>query len=107
VYARYGIESFSQYVDVNNSTDYNYLNSAKVDGKQFTRREGRGVFRVLSIPQAAYAHLARLERDALLERRLDPARTRILEVEFGITSVGKTYDLTVSRIKVAPIEFQP
>ncbi len=107
VYARYGIESFSQYVDVAKGDGHNYLNSARVGGKQFTRREGRGVFRVLSIPQSAYGHLARLERDALVARGLDPSKTRILEVEFGIASVGSTYDLTVSRISVAPIEFQP
>lgn len=107
VYARYGITSFSQYVDVNRSDGQNYLNSARVGGKQYVRREGRGIFRVLSIPQSAYAHLARLERDALVERGLDPATTRILEVEFGIASVGKTYDLAVSRIRVAPMEFRP
>lgn len=107
VYSRYGITSFSQYVDVERTEGQNYLNSARVGGKQYVRREGRGIFRVLSIPQSAYAHLARLERDALIERGLDPAKTRILEVEFGIASVGNTYDLTVSRIRVAPMEFKP
>lgn len=107
VYARYGIKSFEQFVDVNRADGYNYLNSARVGDTQFVRREGRGVFRVLSIPQSAYAFLATLERDALVEGGHDPARTRILEVEFGIASVGAQYDLVVTRIKVAPMEFRP
>lgn len=108
VYARYGITSVSQYVDTERGNSAgNYLNAAQVGGRRYTRREGRGVFRVLTIPDAALAHLARLERDALLERGHDPSKTRILEVEFGIASTGSTYDLAVNRIRVAPMEFQP
>lgn len=111
VYARYGIKAFDQFIDSNRPDGTNFLNSAKIGDNQFVRREvrpeGRGVFRVLSIPQSAYAFLATLERDALIEQGHDPARTRILEVEFGIASVGRQYDLVVTRLKVAPMEFGP
>lgn len=107
VFARYGIESYSQYVDEKTGGDFGYLNSAKLGGTQYIRRSGQGMFMVLSIPESALARLAQLERDALLERGLNPASTRVIEVEFGIASVGKTFDLVVTNLKVAPIQFQP
>jgi hypothetical protein len=107
VFSRYGIQSYTQFFDGTSQSEFGYLSAARTKEATYVRRSGQGLFQVLSIPESAVARLVQLEREALIERGYNPSETRVIEVEFGIASIGRDYDLVVKDLKVAPIAFRP
>ena len=104
VLARYGIETTVARLDGKGSS-YGFLNRAKTSAGTFYNRAGKGVYRVFSIPQALIPELVRMEVDALRRRGMDPARTRVLRVDYGIVNTTRGYALGVKDLEVAPMEF--
>lgn len=106
VFARYGIEILYKYLDGDGNAQ-GFLNRAKTSGGTYYNRVARGHYQVFSFSQAAVARMVQLETQEILDRGLTPGRTRVLEVEYGVVSTARGYDLGVKHMSVAPMEFDP
>lgn len=104
VLSRYGIQILVKYLDGTESTN-GFLNRAKTMGGTYYNKSGTGHFQVFSFSQVAVAKMVRLEREAIVRRGLDPTRTRVQEVRYGIISTGGGFDLGVTHfrsVQIAP-----
>jgi hypothetical protein len=104
VFARYGIRVGMKYLD-GSEGGYGFLNQASTDAGVYVNRPGRGPQLVFSYGSTAVAKMLQLEREALRARGQDPARARVIEVEFGIVKSRAGYDLGVRDISFAPVDF--
>lgn len=106
VFARYGIEILYKYLDGDGNAQ-GFLNRANTPGGTYYNRVARGHYQVFSFSQGAVARMVQLETQEILDRGLTPGRTRVLEVEYGVVSTPRGYDLGVKHMSVAPMEFDP
>lgn len=104
VLSKYGIQILIKYLDGTESGN-GFLNRAKTMGGTYYNKSGTGHFQVFSFSQVAVAKMVRLEREAIIRRGLDPTRTRVQEVRYGIISTGGGFDLGVTHfrsVQIAP-----
>ncbi len=104
VLSRYGIEILVKYLD-GTETGNGFLNRAKTMGGTYYNQSGTGHYQVFSFSQVAVAQMVLLEREAIVRRGLDPTRTRVQEVRYGIISTGGGFDLGVTHfqsVQIAP-----
>ncbi len=76
----------------------NFLSSASTaDGGQFNASRGGapGIYQVFLLSPGAVAAMSRLEEEAIRSRGMDPMRTRVERVKFGIVTTEKGPDLGV------------
>jgi hypothetical protein len=101
--ARYGIKVRLKYVDA--SKNGSYINVARTDRGAYLNRGGRGYYEVLTLTDTVLKKMAQLEEAAMEERNLDPLRTEITLVVFGLTETpGGFVDLVITRFEAHPID---
>ncbi len=98
---RYGIKIMVEYMD-GKPKGYSFLNQAQTAGGTYFNRSGQGVFQVFSYSQAAVAKMMQLEVAELQRRGMDPARTRVIEVHYGIVQTTAGYDLGIKKMDAIP-----
>lgn len=101
VLGRYGIRIYVDVMDGKGST-MKFLNEARTSQGTYLNEVGRGMFQIFSIPQSAVGRMMRMEVREMERRGMDPARTRVLEVEYGIIRVPGGYDLGITQFKAVP-----
>lgn len=75
-----------------------YLTSATTGDGQFVQGTGRGNFLKFIISRQAGMRMMQLEAEALEARGFDPAKARLIEVEFGVVPTIDGYDLGVRKM---------
>lgn len=104
VLARYGIRiGMADLRPGAGSGGYGFLNQARTQEGTFMNRVGGGKAEVFSYGPAAIARMMQLEEDGLRKRGFDPARTRVIEIEYGIVNTTNGYDLGVKKLETAPV----
>ncbi|GEM_PF-3735468 len=103
VLARYGIKVVYMYLD-GQASPFSFLNQAATAAGTYYNRAGRGLYQAFTIPQRAIARMVELEAQELRRRQADPARTRILEVLYGIIDTPRGPDLGIKRLEAQPVE---
>lgn len=101
VLGTYGIRIYMDVMDGRGST-LKFLNEARTSEGTYLNDVGRGMYQIFSIPQSAVARMMRMELRELARRGMDPARTRVLEVEYGIIRVPDGYDLGITKFNAVP-----
>lgn len=100
---RYGCKIMLARVGAANPGGLEYLSSAHTAQGLFVNRAGRGGSRVFSYPMSAVARMSQLEEDAIVRKGLDPAKTRVTRVLFGVLPTTAGWDLAVKEIDFVPL----
>jgi len=101
--ARYRIKIEIKFVDGRGQSSY--LNAVRTDKGTYVNRGGAGNFEVMTLSLEVLRKMAQLESEELRKRKLDPNRTRIAEVVFGLReSAAGQIDLVVTRFRAEAIK---
>ena len=75
------------------------------DGQRFSARatHREEVVNALVISPATIEHMARLERQAIQSRGLNPARTYVRRIVFGVVGSGDSADLGITLLDAVPV----
>lgn len=103
VFRRYGIKIAVQVLD-GSTGGYSFLNQARTSSGTYHNRVGKGMYQVFSFGQVAVGRMMQLDLDEMKRRGLNPAKTRVIEVEYGIVSTKRGHDLGILKFKAAPLK---
>jgi hypothetical protein len=86
-----------------------FLNRVVTDSGVYVRPEGArgGVYQAFSFGPIAEGRMAQIEEQALVRRGLDPSRSRVLRVTFGLVPTPSGYDLGVKFLDAQPLPDDP
>jgi len=101
--ARYGITI--QVRRVEGGSPQSYVNAVTTDHGTYLSSGGSGVFEVMTLSKKVLARIAELEEQELRKRNLDPLRSRVIEVVFGLREDDRgLVDLVITRFRAEPIQ---
>jgi len=100
---RYDIKIQTKMVEGN--PRQSYVNAVVTDRGTYLNSGGRGIYEVMTLSKKVLARMAELEEEELRKRKLDPLRSRVIEVVFGLREGDNgQVDLVVSRFRAEAIE---
>jgi hypothetical protein len=99
---RYNIRISIRYISADKASTY--LNLAETRKGTYYSRPGSGIYEVFQLSRKAVTKMVGLEIEEMKRRGLDPNRTRVIEVHFGIVKRGDDYDLGIMKFKAEEIE---
>lgn len=94
VLQRYRIRITKKFISSDN--DLFFLNKVQVQDKTFISGSGTGYYEVFEIPLEAVKKMTLLEGMEFSARRLDPSKTRVKKIVFGIVQIDGEYDLGIT-----------
>lgn len=100
---RYNIKIEHKYVHRGSSTSY--INTVITDRGNYLNRGGTGYFEVMTLSKQLLAHMAVLEEQELRKRDLDPLRSHVREIVFGLRETPRgQVDLVVTRFRAEAVD---
>jgi hypothetical protein len=94
VLQKYRIRITKKFISGENNVSF--LNRVQVQGKTFFSGNASGYYEVFEIPMEAVKKMTFLENMELYERKLDPSKTRVKRIVFGIVQNNGDYDLGIT-----------
>jgi len=90
---------------VRGGSQQSFINAVTTNHGTYLNSGGTGYYEVMTLPKEVLSRIAELEEQELRKRNLDPLRSRILEVVFGLREFPNgDVDLVVSRFRAEPIQ---
>jgi len=90
---------------VSGGSHQSYINAVTTNRGTYVNSGAPGYYEVMTLSKEVLARMAELEEAELLKRNLDPKRSRVLEVVFGLREAPSgDVDLAVTRFRAEPIQ---
>ena len=93
IMARYDIRIEQKFVGANKNPSF--LSYAETQGGVYLNSQGPGYFEVFVLSREAMSKMSQLEMEELRKRNLDPERTTVVRVVFGIIQTKEGHDLGI------------
>lgn len=81
---------------ISGENDVSFLNRVQIQGKTFFSGKASGYYEVFEIPMEAVKKMTFLENMEFYKRKLDPSKTRVKKIVFGIVQNNGEYDLGIT-----------
>jgi hypothetical protein len=101
VLQKYRIRITKKFISGDNNVFF--LNKVQVQDKTFISGSASGYYEVFEIPMEAVKKMTMLEGMEFSRRKLDPSRTRVKKVVFGIIQIDGDYDLGITAFEFEEI----
>ncbi|MBN1902596.1 hypothetical protein JW926_14825 [Candidatus Sumerlaeota bacterium] len=101
VLQKYHIRITQKFISGDNNVFF--LNKVEVQGKTFVSGNASGYYEVFEIPLEAVRKMTLLENLEFHKRKLDPSRTRVKKIVFGIVKINGEYDLGITKFEYEEI----
>jgi len=99
---RYRIKIQTRFVQ--GGSRQSYVNAVTTDDGTYLNSGGSGYYQVMTLSKEVLARMAQLEEQELIKRNLNPERSLVREVVFGLREDGnRQVDIYVARFRAEPI----
>jgi hypothetical protein len=102
VFRKYNIRIVQKYIEGENNIEF--LNKVKTRNKTFLSQKGTGYYEVFEIPPQAMKKMTLLEQAEMQKKGLDPNKTRVAKIVFGIVENEGNHDLGVTDFEFQELE---